>query len=245
MRSVAVFHLKGGVGKTTTAVNLAALAAADGLPTLLWDLDPQGGASWALNCQAEKKQNKFWSGDIPLGEFIQPTRWRNLHLIAGDLSLRKFQQTMADKPITRQAMLQALSVLSERYTLVLIDCPPALTPQMEGVLRAVDRLLIPVQPSAISLHAYQQMRQQLDWVKKKQWLPFVTMLDKRKSAQVSWVRDQAAQCAGLLPTFIAHSASAEKMLELRQPIVIAQPQMPLARSYRALWAQVLPRLNLR
>ncbi|ASP39312.1 hypothetical protein CHH28_11765 [Bacterioplanes sanyensis] len=245
MRAVAVFQLKGGVGKTTTTVNIAALAAAEQIPTLVWDLDPQGGATWALGEQAEHKQNKFWSGDHPLGSFIQPTRWRHLSLIAADLSLRKFQQTLENKTDARQRMSQALSMLSEKFALVLIDCPPALTPQMEGVLRSVDRLLVPVQPSGISLHAYQQMREQLDWVKGKQWLPFVTMLDKRKKAQVRWAREQAPQCDELLPTFITHSASAEKMLELRQPIVIARPQVPLARSYRALWKQVKPRLNLR
>jgi cellulose biosynthesis protein BcsQ len=245
MRAVAVFQLKGGVGKTTSAVNLAALAAADGIPTLLWDLDPQGGATWVLGEQSQSKQNKFWVGEQPLGPLIQETRWPHLHLIAADLSLRKFQQSLAGKAAARAAMSDALSLLSEQFGLVLIDCPPALTPQMEGVLRAVDRLLVPVQPSGLSLHAYQQLRQQLDWVKNKQWLPFVTMLDKRKQAQVRWAREQAPDCRELLPTFITYSASAEKMLELRQPIVTALPQVPLSRSYRALWQQVKPRLNLR
>lgn len=245
MRTLAVFHLKGGVGKTTTAVNIAALAAQDHVRTLLWDLDPQAGASWVLGVEAAHKQNKLWQGQTPVGPFIVSTAWPKLDVLAADLSLRKWQQTVASKADAETQMRHWLDQLSESYGLIVIDCPPSLTPQMEGVLRAVDRILVPVQPSQLSIRAYDDIRQHLSWSKAKQWLPFVSMIDKRKPGHVRWVQEEAKHYPELLPVVVAQSASAERMLEQRSPVVHSQPDVPLARNFAALWRAIKPRLQLK
>lgn len=244
MRTLAVFHLKGGVGKTTTAVNIAALAAQDNIRTLLWDLDPQAGASWILAADTLQKQNKLWQGDCPVGSVVVTTQWPKLDVLPADLSLRKLQQTVASKADAVRQMRNWLDQLSEIYGLIVIDCPPSLTPQMEGVLRAVDRIMVPVQPSLLSIRAYDDIRQHCSWSKNKQWLPFVSMIDKRKPGHVRWVQDEAKRYAELLPVVVAQSASAERMLEQRVPVVYSQPEVPLARNFAALWRAMKPRLSL-
>ena len=245
MRTLAVYQLKGGVGKTTTAVNLAALAARDNIRTLIWDLDPQGGSSWIFHADNGKPQDDFWRGKAPVGSLIRRTRIPRLDILPADMSLRKFHQRVDSRKEARQFMNDTLAALSETYGLIILDCPPLITPQMEGVLRACDRILLPVQPSLLSIRAYQQIKDDFDWAKSKQWLPFVTMIDRRKPDHVRWVQQDLKEYPEFLNTFVGYSASAERMLHQRNPIVEDQPAVPLARNYRALWQTVKPLLNLR
>lgn len=245
MRALAVYQLKGGVGKTTTVVNLAALAARDGIPVLVWDMDPQGAASWILGAEAERRQDGFWSGREPVSHYIQPSSLPKVDVLAADSSLRKFHQRVENKKEARLIVERAFSALAETYGLIIVDCPPMMTPQMEGVLKGCDRILLPVQPSVLSIRAYEQIRRDYDWAKKKQWLPFVTMIDRRKPDHLRWVQQELLNYPEFLRTFIAYSASAERMLQARNPIVEEQPSVPLARNYRALWKTLKPLLNLR
>ena len=245
MRALAVYQLKGGVGKTTTVVNLAALAAREGIPVLVWDLDPQASASWLLGIDAKTRQDGFWHEHKPISDYIQHTAIPKLDVLSADTSLRKFNQRLESKKDAKDRVTQALSALAESYGLVIIDCPPMMTPQMEGVLKACDRILLPVEPSVLSIRAYEQIKQDYSWAKPKQWLPFVTMIDRRKPGHLEWVNNELKAYPEFLKTYVAYSASAERMLTLRKPIVEEQPAVPLARNYMALWKAVKPSLNLK
>lgn len=245
MRSLAVFQLKGGVGKTTTAVNLAASSAQSGIRTLLWDLDPQGSASWLAGVDTQKKQEKIWSDGKPIGRFIKSSQIEKLDVIAGDLSLRKFHQDIDSKGDARKHMERLISVLSEDYGLLIVDCPPALTPAIEGVLKAMDCILVPVQPSKLSILAYENVKEHLDWVRKRQWQPFITMIDRRKKAHIQWLEEDAKDYKEMLKTQIGYSASAERMLQQRKPIVSINPPVLMAKAYEALWKEVKAKLKIK
>ncbi|QQD20982.1 AAA family ATPase [Oceanospirillaceae bacterium ASx5O] len=244
MRTLAIYQLKGGVGKTTTAVNVAALAAQEGLRTLVWDLDPQGAAGWMLNAEARQPQLQLWQQQQPINHFICHTGVERLDVLPGDMSLRKLLQLFPKRKQTRDFLAAALSQLSETYGLVILDCPPLLSPTMDGVLQAADRILLPVEPSALSLRAYHQLREHCDWVKSAQWLPFANLIDRRKPAHGQWIRDTLPEHPEFLPTFVAWSATAERMAQNRTPVVLEQPATPMARNYRALWQTVRPLLKL-
>ena len=96
METIAFFNLKGGVGKTTSAVNIAWHAASEGIPTLLWDLDPQGAASWLLQTRAKGKTQpkQILSGKTPLGDLVKSTGYAHLDIIPAAFSLRTFEQTL-------------------------------------------------------------------------------------------------------------------------------------------------------
>ena len=100
LKTIALFNIKGGVGKTTSAVNLAFLAAQSGMRTTLWDLDPQGCAGWYLginDAELEKRAAKLIEGKLQPAELLVPTRHENLSVVPSDLSARKLDVLLAER----------------------------------------------------------------------------------------------------------------------------------------------------
>ena len=153
MQIVAVTNIKGGVAKTTTAVNLAYLAASAGQPTLLWDLDPQGAATWLLNGapNAEGSARKLVQGKRELPELIAATAYAGLDLLPADFSYRKFGLHLQERKRPTERLLRMSAALGTRYRYLFLDCPPGISLLSENVLRAADALVIPMLPSPLSV----------------------------------------------------------------------------------------------
>ena len=185
MQIIGVSNIKGGVGKTTTAVNLAFLAASGGRRTVLWDLDPQGASTYLLGGEADGRASarKLVRGRRELQEILAPTHFENLALLPADMSYRNFDVHMsAEKHPTRRLMMMTRP-LQDDCDLLLLDCPPGISLLSENVLRAADAVVVPMLPAPLSLRMLEQLQ---GFVAAEGWsdlaiLPFFSMVDRRRS----------------------------------------------------------------
>jgi chromosome partitioning protein len=149
MKVVAIANQKGGVGKTTTAVNLAAALAKRKVRVLLVDLDPQGNATSSFGLQELEGQSLYGAllGEDPITEKILPTRLEQLFIIPADIDLAGAEIEIArmDDHLTRLALALRMLREDETFDYVLLDCPPSLGILMTNALAAADELLTPIQ----------------------------------------------------------------------------------------------------
>src|SRR5215471_15733417 len=153
MKAVAVYNMKGGVGKTTTAVNLSYLTAAAGQRVLLWDLDPQAASSFAFRVQprVEGFGKKSLETGQTLDAAIKETDYGNLDLLPADFAYRKFDRLLGDLGKPERVMGVLLDTLGRAYDVVFLDCPAGFSLLTVGIFGAVDAVLVPTIPTVLSL----------------------------------------------------------------------------------------------
>jgi cellulose biosynthesis protein BcsQ len=237
---MACYNIKGGVGKTTTAVNLAYLAARDGLRTVLWDLDPQGGASFCLGAlpAGGPASRKLINGKRELIEGLQATAQPRLSLLASHQSYRNMDLHLGSSPHPERRLLKLMRPLNKHFDLLIMDCAPSISLVSENIFRAADALLMPVIPNPLSLRAVEQVRAFLaaQGLADITLLPFFSMLDQRKSLHREML---ASRPANFLLSAIPYASEVERMTLRREPLVSYAPRSRAGLAFGNLWAEVV------
>ena len=242
MKVFATYNIKGGVGKTTAAVNLAYLAAADGQRTLLWDLDPQAAATYMFRVRARVKGGgrALIKGTRSLDGAIKGTDFDRLDLLPGDFTYRNMDLLLdeAKKPVRRLTRL--LEPLARDYDVVFLDCPPSVSLVSENVLHAADLILVPLIPATLSVRTLDQLTEFVASFDgpRPEVLAFFSMVDRRKRLHREISEQLPTQRADIAATAIPALAVIERIAEERAPVPVFAPRSPAARAYRELWAEI-------
>lgn len=248
MKVLALHNLKGGVGKSAAAVNLAALAAADEVPTLLWDLDPQGAASWYFHGEGgDSKARKLFESGSAASRLAKPTEYPNLSLIPADFGYRYLDIVLKKVEPPREALRRLLKAFAKEYRLVVLDCPPSLAHLADNVFTAADLVAVPVVPTFLSLRAFEQVQDYLrsEGLDAKKLRPFYSMADRRRSLHRELLENPPRLMAQGFNAVIPYSSTVERMGEHRAPLLAYAPaEDPARTAYAALWLEVALALGL-
>ncbi len=242
MKTIALYNLKGGVGKTATAVNLAYLSALNGYRTLIWDMDPQAAASFYFRIKPKIKGGvkRLVKPKSDLEEHIKGTDFAMLDLLPADFSSRNLDLILEDhkKPTKRIAKL--LQPLADEYDLVFIDCAPSISLASENIFRASDILLIPTIPTTLSLRTLKQIYDYFDSenLDINSLMPFFSMVDKRRQMHRMITEQPPKKPGKFLNTQIPYMSEIERMGLERKPACTA-PGSRAASVFGSLWHEVI------
>jgi chromosome partitioning protein len=164
-RIYALANQKGGVGKTTTAINLAACLAEAGQRALVVDLDPQANATSGLGARANGVSSYDLLDGAPLAELTRPTRFPNLDLVPARPDLAGAVVELARRDDADRYLADALAGATDAWDFVFLDCPPSLGPLTVNALAAADRVLVPVQAEYYALEGLAQLVESVELIR--------------------------------------------------------------------------------
>jgi len=248
MKVFATYNIKGGVGKTAAAVNLAYLSGQSGFRTLVWDLDAQGAASYYFRVEAQLKggSERLIRRKRNLPKAIRATQYDLVDVIPSDFSLRNLDLDLAGEKKPGYRLNKLLRSVRGNYDVAILDCAPTISLASENVINMADWLLIPLIPTHLSLRAYAQLKEffvkeELD---QNHLVPFFSMVDRRKRLHRDLIVEFAASHPELLRTYIPYLSQIEQMGVHRAPVGDFAGNGVGARAFDALWQAVMARTVL-
>ena len=248
MKVLATYNIKGGVGKTATAVNLAYLAAADGYRVLLWDLDPQAAATFLFRIRPRVKGGgkALIAGKRPMDDAIKATDFDNLDLLPADFTYRNLDLHLDNERKSATRLRNLLSPLQHEFDLVVLDCPPGISLLSENVLRAADLLLIPLIPTTLSVRTLDQLTEFVADMDRRRpaILAFFSMVDRRKRLHREIAEELPGKRDDVAVTAIPTLSAVERMSVQRAPVTAAAPRSQAAGYYRELWRETSTKLGI-
>ena len=248
MKVIAAYNIKGGVGKTATAVNVAYLAARDGYRVLLWDLDPQAAASFLFRVRPKVKGGgkALIAGKRPVDDAIKATDFDNLDLLPADFTYRHLDLHLDGERKSATRLRSLLTPLRREYDLVVLDCPPSISLLSENVLHAADLLLVPLIPTTLSVRTLDQLTEFIaDFDRRRpEILAFFSMLDRRKRLHREIAEELPAKRDDVAEVAIPALSVIEQMSVHRAPVTVTAPRSQAARMYGELWRETRSRARL-
>ncbi len=245
MTVVAAYNIKGGVGKTSVSVNLAWLAAEGGARVLLWDLDPQGAASYLLRIRPKVKGGgrRLVHGKSDPAALLKGTDHERLDLLPADFSYRNMDLALDETKRPTRRLARVIDQLAGDYDHVFLDCPPAISLASESIFGAAGVLLVPLIPSPLSLRTFEQLRAFVaaQVPDPPQILAFLSMSDGRRRVHRE-VIEQLAGDDGVLATAIPYASDVERMAVNRRSLPQFAAHGAAGRAYAQLWAELQERI---
>ena len=241
MTTIALYNLKGGVGKTASCVNFAYLAAADGFRTLLWDIDPQGSSSFYYKVKPKVHPGikKLITKDAHLENAIMSSDFELLDVIPADNSSRSFDIMLEEMKGNKSRLKSIIKQLDGEYDFLFIDCPPGFSVLSENIFNASDIVLMPVIPTTLSIRTYHMVK---EYFKEKdldmsKLACFFTMTDLRKTMH-NEIMDELYKDKRFFQNYIPYLSDVEKMGIHKAPIMEFANSSCAAQCYRELWTEI-------
>jgi len=240
MTVLALYNLKGGVGKTAAAINLAYLAAATGYKTLVWDLDPQASASFYLNAKnvGRGQTKKIFAGEVDVRSAVQSSVFKNLWVLPADISARNVDVLLDDLKKSRKKIKSLLGDL-KGYDVVILDCPPGISLLHENIFNAAGWILVPNIPTTLSIRSFETVMEYFknNDLDKSKLRCFFSMVDHRKNLHHE-VMQQFFKEKLFFKSYLPYLSDVEKMGIHQKPLFEYANSSYAARCYRDLWSEI-------
>ena len=252
-RIIAIANQKGGVGKTTTSVNLAACVADAGRRTLLIDADPQGNATSGLGVDKNALESSIYDvfiNDLPLSDAVRPTMLDTLRLVPANIELAGAEVELVTRMAREQVLKNALAAVRGAYDFVFIDCPPSLGLLTRNALNAADTLLVPIQCEFYALEGLSQLMNTVRLVRRNLNPALdvegvvLTMFDSRTNLSVQVVEEVKKFFRNkVYETIIPRSVRLSEAPSFGLPIIRYAPRSSGAAAYEALARELMARAD--
>lgn len=242
MKTIAIYSMKGGVGKTAAAVNLSYIAAQEGARTLICDLDPQGASSYYFRIRASRNFNsdKFIKGGRNIDKNIKGTDYPNLDLLPSKLSYRNLDLALDSLKNSKSRLKRIFKTIKDEYDYLFLDCPPGISLVAENVFQASSLIVVPLVPTTLSVLTYEKLQKFLKKhdIDKQKLYTFFSMVEKRKNLHQEVIDKFNEEEKHVLHAQIPYRSEIERMGLDRAPVAASHPSSESSKAYEELWEEI-------
>jgi cellulose biosynthesis protein BcsQ len=242
MKVLALYNIKGGVGKTAGAVNLSLLSAIDGYRTLLIDLDPQASSSFYFRVRSSNKfrSRQLLKGKKAILDGIKGSDFENLDVLPAHISYRNLDLKLDNMKRSKMRLKTVLKKFKKDYDIIFIDCPPNITLVSENIFNAADYLLVPCIPTTLSMLTLAKLQKFLSGKKVllKKLMPYFSMAERRKKLHREMISNPPVKKMKFLKSLIPYSSDVERMGLTREPVMVTNKNSSASKAYINLWHEI-------